>query len=159
MPWNGLPKIRRRPRPDYGSLDGLCAREGSQPLSSRQTAPPTFKPILTVIGRRKTTGKNRGNARLNLSKTQLADAILPNANLSQVDLIQAHLRSANLTGADLREADLTEADLHEADLDEADLHEAENLTAKQVRSAKNWHKATLPDYLQYLLTEQPAPPA
>ena len=74
--------------------------------------PPTdMQAILTVLGRRETTGKNRRNAPLDLSNTQLI-------------------------GADLRGADLDEA---------------ENLTAKQVRSAKNWRKADLPEDLQYLI--------
>ena len=143
--------------------------------------PPTdLQAILTVLGRRETTGSDRGNTLLDLTDTQLIGADLTEADLTgadltgadlrgadltgadlrEADLTEADLREADLTGADLREADLTEADLHEADLteadlhetdlDEADLHEAENLTAKQVRSAKNWHKAYLPEDLQYL---------
>ena len=143
--------------------------------------PPTdMQAILTVLGRRETTGKNRRNAPLDLSNTQLigadlreadlrgadlsgadlreADldgaklnkADLTDADLDEADLTDADLRGADLTDADLRGADLDGADLRGADLDEADLDEAENLTAKQVRSAKNWRHADLPEDLQYL---------
>ena len=115
------------------------------PPAVDERLPTDIQAILTVIGRRETTGKNRGNARLNLSKTQLVDAILPNANLSKVDLIQANLRWANLEGANLEKADL-----EGAVLTDADLTDAKNLTAKQVLSATNWRKATLPDYLKDL---------
>ena len=144
--------------------------------------PPTdLQAILTVLGRRETTGKNRGNAPLDLSNTQLigadlreadlrgadlsgadlSGAFLGGAKLNKADLTDAGLDEADLTDADLRGADLTEADLcgadldgadlRGADLDEADLDEAENLTAKQVRSAKNWPHAHLPEDLQYLI--------
>ena len=143
--------------------------------------PPTdMQAILTVLARRETTGKNRGNAPLDLSNTQLigadlreadlreadlrgADlsgaflggaklnkADLTDAGLDEADLTEADLRGADLTEADLRGADLDRADLRGTDLDEADLDEAENLTAKQVRSAKNWRHAHLPEDLQYL---------
>ena len=118
--------------------------------------PPTdMQAILTVLGRRETTGKNRRNAPLDLSNTQLigadlreadlrrADlsgaalggaklnkADLTDAGLDEADLTDAGLDEADLTDADLREADLDGADLRGADLDEADLDEAENLTAK-----------------------------
>ena len=47
-------------------------------------------------------------------------------------------------------ADLGGAILKAADPRETHLEEAKNLTAEQVRSAKNWHKAYLPDSLKYL---------
>ena len=155
---SALERIAKDSEKDHGRImEVLTAhlREKAprqDPPAVDETLPTDIQAILTVIGRRETTGKNRGNARLNLSKTQLVDAILPNANLSKVDLIQANLRWANLKGANLKGADLEGADLYEADLTDA-----KNLTAKQVRSATNWRQATLPDYLQYLLTEQPAP--
>ena len=156
---SALERIAKDSEKDHGRImEVLTAyvREKAprQYPSAVDELPTDIQAILTVIGRRKTTGNNRGNARLNLSKTQLADAILPNANLSQVDLIQANLRWANLKGADLEGADL-----EGAVLTDVDLTDAKNLTAEQVQSATNWRKATLPDYLQYLLTEQPGPPA
>ena len=143
--------------------------------------------ILTVLGRRETTGKNRENDRLDLSNTQLIGAILHEANLHGADLRGAYLisaklyaaklyaaklyganlhgailggadlrganlRAADLSGADLRRADLLLADLSGANLlganlSGADLREAKNLASKQVRSAKNWQEAGLPDSL------------
>ena len=47
------------------------------------------------------------------------------------------------------------ADLRRAFLVEANLDGAENLTAAQVKSAKNWRDAFLPDNLQYLLKDPP----
>ena len=108
--------------------------------------PPTdIQAILTVIGRRETTGKNRRNDPLDLNYTRLEWANLSGANLSGADLGGAKLREANLKGADLEGAELFDADLSEA----------ENLTAEQVQSALNWHKAALPDYLK----DFPDPPA
>ncbi len=106
--------------------------------------PPTdIQAILTVLGRRETTGKNRGNARLDLSKTHLIGVvILPAANLSGLDLF-----AANLTRAWLFAANLSGATLREAILSGADLSWAKNLTEEQVRSARSCYGATLPDYL------------
>ena len=113
--------------------------------------------ILTVIGRRETIGINRRDARLDLSNTHLAGVVLNGrARLSRADLIQANLSQANLIAANLITANLSQAELHGADLREANLSRATNLTAEQVLSAKNWHKAYLPDSLKYLLTEPSA---
>ena len=107
--------------------------------------PPTdIQAILTVIGRRETTGNNRGNDRLNLSNTQLRGANLTGADLRRVDL----------TGANLSEAFLKGANLTGTELMAANLSHAYFLTAEQVRSASNWHSAKLPDYLK-----PPVPPA
>ena len=143
--------------------------------------PPTdIQAILTVIGRRETTGENRGTDRLDLGNTRLpranlggavlrganlhganltvaylngADlrgAILHEANLSGALLAGADLRGASLAGADLRGASLHEANLDGASLDARIFGGAKNLTAAQVQSAKNWREAHLPDYLQHL---------
>ena len=104
-----------------------------------------------------------------LIRADLREARLTGAALGGARLIGAALGGARLVGARLVGAALFEADLHEADLSKADLHaaglhganlrkadlrEAENLTAEQVKSAKNWHEAHLPDYLNL-----PKPPA
>ena len=126
-------------------------QEDLNPLAlGAKKLPTDIQAILTVIGRRETTGKKRGNDRLNLSKTELGGAILPNANLTQIDLIQANLSWADLKGADMRGANL-----EGAILSEADLSEAKHLTADQVRSVYNWRNACLPDYLKDFL-EPPA---
>ena len=128
--------------------------------------PPTdIQAILTVIGRRETTGKGRRNARLNLSQThlvgaELTEAKLDGAILSDADLSKAHLSDAYLSGAHLRGAhlrgtiligtDLTGTILSGADLALAHLELAKNLTTGDVKLAKNWRKAQLPDYLNHL---------
>ena len=132
--------------------------------------PTDIQAILTVIGRRETTGENRGNGFLDLTHTQLAGANLQAANLSGVNLQGATLQGAilyeanlapailseaKLFGAIFQAADLRGAYLGLADLGGAFLSEAKNLTAKQVLSTKNWRHAFLPEDLQYL-KEPPA---
>ena len=105
---------------------------------------------------------------VNLSQATLIQVNLSGVNLHEVSLSQAMLTGVNLHGADLSRADLSRAmlsgvNLSRASLGGADLHEAhlrkvEHLTEEQVREAANWGQATLPDYLQSLPTEQPAPP-
>ena len=198
---------------------GIYAEEAAaQPTTDIQA-------ILTVFGRRKTTGPNRrigggsaeggvpgrwqtsgkgrGPDSLDLNHTHLAGAELISADLTTADLneatlvgaklagailcmadlrgadlrgatlVGADLSMAELEGADLRDADLRDADLHMADLTEADLSGAKldtaelilatltgakNLTAEQVRSAKNWRETRLPDSLKHL-KDLPDPPA
>ena len=109
--------------------------------------PPTdIQAILTVIGRRETTGKNRGNDPLDLSGTRLVRADLTDANLSGAILVEA-----DLSGAYLERTNLAGANLLGANLSGAILVKAKNLTAKQVRSAKNWREAHLPEDLNDLL--------
>ena len=111
--------------------------------------PPTdIQAILTVIGRRETTGKNRGNDPLDLSGTRLVRADLTDANLSGAILVEADLRRAYLNGANLAGADLLRANLSKALLTRA-----ENLTEEQFLKATKWCEAFPPDYLQYLLTK------
>ena len=127
--------------------------------------PTDIQAILTVIGRRETTGENRGNGLLDLTHTQLAEANLQAANLTGVNLQGANLQGAvlyeaNLTpavlaeaklfGASFQAADMRGAYLGLADLGGAFLSGAQNLTAEQVLSTKNWHHAFLPEDLQYL---------
>ncbi|MFB2896573.1 pentapeptide repeat-containing protein [Aerosakkonemataceae cyanobacterium BLCC-F50] len=88
------------------------------------------------------------------------DADLSNADLKRADLSSADLKRADLSNADLKRADLSSADLSSADLSSADLSGADlkcldsdirygctnfrgakNLTAEQVKSAKNWQQA------------------
>ena len=147
------------------------------------TAKPTtdIQAALTVIGRRETSGNNRGTDRLDLSNTRLTGAMLNRANLSgaqlneadlsgavlleadlssawlqQAKLIEAELYEANLDMAKLIGADLYEANLGRANLIDASLSNAKNLTAEQVQGAKNWRSSYLPGYLEYLLTDPPS---
>ena len=181
-----LERLAKDSKKDYGPImEVLTAyvrekaprKENHKPQPDEK--PPTdIQAILTVIGRRETTGgwddrldlthtqlvgvRLSGGANLNaaiLIEADLREARLIAPRLAGANLIEADLRGARLIMADLRGADLRGAKLAGADLIEADLSEAENLTAEQVKDAKNWHRAHLPDYLQYLLAEQPAPPA
>ena len=102
--------------------------------------PTDIQAILTVIGRRKTTGIPRFKDFLDLSNTYLVGANLFGANLSGTNLYQANLLGANLFAANL----------YQANLSETILTGAYNLTAEQVRSAINWREAHLPEDLQYL---------
>ena len=76
-------------------------RQEEDPQKAAEKPPTDIQAILTVIVRRETTGKNRGNDPLDLNHTRLT-----RANLSEADL-----RGANLYEADLRGADLTRATL------------------------------------------------
>ena len=139
-------------------------KEQNTPATST-TPPPGIEAILTVLGRRETTGQHRGADRLDLFRTQLAWMILPGANLRgatlcaatlwRTDLREADLRGANLSGANLNIADLRGADLCGANLSgtllrNAILSEAVHLTAGQVQSGTDWRHAHLPEDLQYL---------
>ena len=106
--------------------------------------------ILTVIGRRETTGNNRRNDPLRLTSTRLYGANMRGANLCGVRLNFADLREA-----DLREADLRGADLTRADLTRADLRGAKNLTENQVRETNNFGQASLPKHLAHLEAPRP----
>ena len=153
-----LERIARDSEKDHGPImEVLTAyvRERAPRREENTDEPPPadIQAILTVFGRRETTGKNRRNDPLDLNYTRLEWANLDGANLSG-----ANLFGADLGGTKLREANLKGADLEWAELREADLSGAYNLTAEQVRSAYNWRKATLPDYLNHLkdLPDEPA---
>jgi hypothetical protein len=89
-----------------------------------------------------------------LSSAHLDHAFLSNAWLdsaefegtvfADADLKGANFRRSDLKGAVFKNADLSNAFMSDADLDGADLSEAKNLTAEQVRQAKNWQRAKLP---------------
>ena len=74
-------------------------RQEEDPQTAPAPLPTDLQAILTVLRRRETTGKNRGNDPLDLSHTRLVGA----------NLYEADLRGANLCEADLRGADLTRA--------------------------------------------------
>ena len=113
--------------------------------------PPTdIQALLTVIGRRETTGKNRGTARLDLSNTHLVGAQLMRANLSHMSLMNVTLSEADLSEADLSDAWLADTDLSWADLSVTTLSGVNNLTTRQILATKNWRDAILPDHLQHL---------
>ena len=126
-------------------------QEADTPEATRK--PPTdIQAILTVIGRRKITDIKKFDDILDLSNTHLAGIVLFGANLSGVSL-----HGVNLSGALLIGTNLSGANLHEASLHGADLRGVRNLTTEQVRSAKSWEEASLPDYLD--LSKPPDPAA
>ncbi len=90
-----------------------------------------------------------------LEKKNLSGYDLQGAKLLSADLQRVNLRGANLQEADLENANLQEADLENANLQGADLRGARNLTASQVKKAKNWQLAF---YSDDLLKELGLPP-
>jgi DNA-binding PadR family transcriptional regulator len=92
---------------------------------------------------------NLGGA--NLRGANLGEANLEEANLIIANLGESNLRGANLRGANLGGANLGEANLGEADLRGANLRGVNNLTFRQLRSARNWEQALdIPDYLDIM---------
>lgn len=84
---------------------------------------------------------------IDLSGAKLIHSDLSGAKLIATDLSGVDLRNANLSGVDLSSADLSGVKLANADLSDAmlwdeKLGEAINLTPEQIKTAKNWQKAT-----------------
>ena len=191
-----LERLAKDSEKDHGSIMEILTayvrenapRNGEYAKKVAAKPPTDIQAILTVIGRRETTGKNRRNDRLDLRHTHLAWVVILDADLQGVDLqgadlnrtilVRANLTGANLgwdlpnrtklivadlsgvdlTGANLSGADLSDTTLIGADLTDTLLSDAKNLTAEQVQSAKNWRATHLPDSLKYLLTEPLVPP-
>ncbi len=93
-------------------------------------------------------GANLQGAKLfgaNLQGAYLRGANLQGAKLFGANLQGAYLSGANLQGADLHWANLSRARMIQANLRGADLRNAINLTAPQVKRAKNWELALYSD--------------
>lgn len=112
--------------------------------------------ILTVLGRRARIYKKEGDQHLDLRQTDLRRADLSQAHLEGAVLREAHLNLAMLTeahleGAVLEEAHLGFAMLIAAHLEGADLQKANlglaQVSGHQVRQARNWVLAYLPEYM------------
>ena len=84
-------------------------RQAEAPQTAPAPLPTDLQAILTVLGRRETTGKNRGTDRLDLNHTRLTRADLRGAELGGVNLYEADLRGADLRDANLCRAELTRA--------------------------------------------------
>ena len=84
--------------PGGGPEDGREEDREEDPEEYIRLPTTDIQAILTVIGRRETTGNNRRNDPLNLTSTQLAGADLGGANLVGVRLDFADLRGADLRG-------------------------------------------------------------
>ncbi len=82
-----------------------------------------------------------------LTYAKLEGAYLVDANLSNAKFTYATFKNANLIDADLSDANLFRTNLSGADLsdtkfwDKKSGRKAKNITAKQIRQAKNWEKA------------------
>ena len=164
-----LERIAKDSEKDYGPIMEVLTAyvrenapsqgEYAEKAADRPTT--DIQAILTVLGRREATGKNRGTDSLDLNHTRLVGANLIGAHLTGADLTKADLSGAHLSGAGLTGAHLTGAYLTEADLSVV-----YGLTEEQVRSARSCYRATLPDYLPDsvkdltdLLPDPPVPPA
>jgi uncharacterized protein YjbI with pentapeptide repeats len=88
-----------------------------------------------------------GNRETNLSHAKLNGADLSNANLEGVDLGSANLGGAKLIKTNLKNANLGQVDLTDTDLNGANLTGVKYITPSQVKSAKNWDKATYSPFL------------
>lgn len=99
-----------------------------------------------------------------LRNADFSNAILVGSNFTNATLIKGNLQEAALiqsdfTKTDLREANFQGADLKganfkQADITEANFQEAKNLTATQIKSACNWHKAIYSkDFIEELIKE------
>ncbi len=79
--------------------------------------------------------------RAQLQNSDLGKADLSEAELKSSDLRDANLRQANLRAANLEGASLKNARLNEADLLYANLLGVKEVTAIQIKEAKNWQMA------------------
>ena len=169
-----LERIARDSEKDHGPImEVLTAyvrenapRHGEYAEKVAAKPPTDIQAILTVIGRRETTGKNRRNDRLDLRHTHLAGVVILDADLQGADLqgaalnrtilvraklgganlgwdlpnrtklIVADLTGANLTGANLTGANLTGADLSETTLIGADLTDTLLIDAKNLTAGQ-----------------------
>ncbi|MDB9458194.1 pentapeptide repeat-containing protein [Dolichospermum circinale CS-545/17] len=120
------------------------------------------------------------NARLNhidFQETNLIDANLQKASLEQAKFQKAHLYKANLEESTIKGANFQGADLEDTKFKDAimcgdvfdqatssrkyicaNFIEAKNLTAEQVKSAKNWEKACYDPELRIKLGLRPDNP-
>ncbi len=140
--------------------------------------------ILTVIGRRKNSLKNKESSHLNLQTTCFQATHLMNAHLEGVDLRNTHFEGADLRNAHLEETDLMDAHFEEShlsgahfegaffgyahleksylegahlegvDLSNASLKEVKNLIINQLYDVKTLYKAELDESLRSLLIEK-----
>ena len=127
-----LERLAKDSEKDYGPIMEVltayvrenATKQGKYAEEAAVKPTTDIQAILTVIGRRETTGKNRGNDRLDLSNTHLHGVVILGADLSGADLSGADLSGALLGRADLSGALLGGADLGGATLSGALLSEA-----------------------------------
>ena len=127
-----LERLAKDSEKDYGPIMEVltayvrenATKQGKYAEEAAVKPTTDIQAILKVIGRRETTGKNRGNDRLDLSNTHLHGVVILRADLSGADLSGADLSGALLGRADLSGALLGGADLGGATLSGADLNGA-----------------------------------
>jgi hypothetical protein len=120
--------------------------------------------ILTVLGRRTHTYREREDQRLNLGNTNLRGADLRDTHLEWANLRLthlewaylrgAHLEQAALRGADLQGAHLEQAALRGTDLQGAQLKGAIGLTVTQLSTVKTLYLARLDPHLREQIEQQ-----
>jgi uncharacterized protein YjbI with pentapeptide repeats len=130
--------------------------------------------VLTVIGRRKNSFKNKESSHLNLQticfqathlmNAHLEGADLRNTNLEETDLMDANFEESHLSGAHfegaflgyahLEKSYLEGAHLEGVDLSNASLKEVKNLIINQLYDVKTLYKAELDESLRSLLIEK-----
>ena len=128
-----LERLAKDSEKDYGPIMEVltayvrenATKQGKYAEEAAVKPTTDIQAILKVIGRRETTGKNRGNDRLDLSNTHLHGVVILRADLSGADLSGALLGRADLSGALLGGADLGGATLSGADLNGAFLERAD----------------------------------
>lgn len=119
---------------------------------------PDIQAILTIIGRRSQTYGHGEDELLDLTGTDLRGADLSESHLEGAVLEKAHLEKADLWDGHLEETSLRGAHLEGTDLQNANLKGAEDLEIEQLRPARNWILAYLPeDLLEELVDNQVVP--
>ena len=156
-----LERIAKDSEKDHGPIMAVLTayvrenapRQDEEPPKAAARPATDIQAILTVLGRRETTGKNKSNDRLDLRQTQLVGANLYNADLVGAELYNANLAwaflsearlgwailtGANLVGAELYNADLYNANLDGAILTGANLDNADLYNANQSWTGPSW---------------------
>ncbi len=117
--------------------------------------------INSAQGKKGSGGRIEALQNLNQEGVSLGGVNLDNANLAGIDLANASLSGASLQSANLERANLQGANLQGADIGGANFRAARNLTAEQIKTAKNWQKATydseLSTQLGLLPQQKPTP--
>lgn len=98
--------------------------------------------INSAQGKKGSGGRIEALQNLNKEGVSLAGVNLDKADLAGIDLANASLPGASLQSANLQGANLRGANLQGADIAGANFRAARNLSVEQIKSAKNWQKAS-----------------
>ncbi|MBO1057289.1 MAG: pentapeptide repeat-containing protein [Dolichospermum sp. JUN01] len=116
------------------------------------------KAILTCVETKKNTEKCTTIRNADLSWGHLQGANFYKADLRKSIFWNAEMQETRLIRANLQGADFEKAKLDNAYIDRANFIGAKNLTAEQVKSAKNWEKACYDRELRIQLNLRPDNP-